>query len=76
MRRASPLPLPLPLNLSHTSYGTSTNESAATVPLVTNAKKTNENSEDDSRAYPVDYLESPKHITKVETGSVGMSMDF
>ena len=62
-------PISGPLNLS---YGSKSNNEASG-PLVTAKAKTNNVSDEDG-AYPsttIDYLESPKHITKVETGVLG-----
>jgi len=59
-------PISGPLNLS---YGSKSNNEPSG-PLVTAKAKTNNVSDEDG-AYPsttIDYLESPKHITKVETG--------
>ena len=63
-------PISGPLNLS---YGSKSSNNEASGPLVTAKAKTNNVSDEDG-AYPsttIDYLESPKHITKVETGVLG-----
>jgi len=62
--------LPGPLNLSN-PYGSKSNNESSGLPLVAKAKTNNVTDEDGAAAYPsttIDYLESPKHITKVETG--------
>ena len=65
--------LPGPLNLSN-PYGSKSNNESSGLPLVAKAKTNNVTDEDGAAAYPsttIDYLESPKHITKVETGVLG-----